>query len=243
MSREAENLPEFRMERQLPSCDVDKSLLAEIERYIRSHVPHLLSVDPEAFASRLHLSVSDGFGTETIDSISDYMPSLFPDSILSTVYELIWLEDSEMYLRIQFHRSRNQANMYIKCRSERPRETAVSIHDAVFRLVKARRNRNWLFHSELLAGFLAPVLLVNALIVGAVLVARGWTLSGSALLFGALWLVLYMLLGVKAHPYCAFDCTGVREAKRLWNWAAGGFAGFLIFAVILGSWFDVIAPW
>jgi hypothetical protein len=229
---------EFELRKPIGSCHVSLQLLQQLEDYLlREALRHIKGrASPrDEVPRRLTVSLVDNLGTEELDSIRDYHPSLLPDST-STITLRILDYPVSFHVSITFHREPRSSAIYIKTTGDGAREVALSLFEGIRRLIDPHTTLNYVFHPS-------PWLEL-------VYFMLGWSPLYLVFLF---WFPLlrdyppgvYPLLGLFAvlqisfraaprlKPFTSFE-SKVDNLKRKWSdWFVFGLAAFLLFGTVL----------
>jgi hypothetical protein len=99
----------FELEKLIPSSNVSKELIGQLEDYIVEQAAQVTTIDREKVAEKCSVTLNDNFGVEEIKSIKLYAPSLFPDSTSHLCLSLwIYQTETEKPLKITIRFNRNK---------------------------------------------------------------------------------------------------------------------------------------
>jgi hypothetical protein len=210
------NPSKFEMEKQLPSCDLSKRVLSELQEWFTSRGAELTG--PWTRPPEFRIILADSDGTETLSDINLYPPDSLPDRTkMVTVKYDRWSDvetGSQLELALRFSPHRNLSKLAITVTNKRgSREVAAGLVAGVLTILSTRQNRNSRWHIRW--RYLTPLYLLGALAdAGLILV---WMKSGVK---GPPWIilalavfatimfsipVLVLVVGSLFKPYTAFD--------------------------------------
>ena len=235
----------FELEKLMPSCDVSKELISQLEDYIIEQASQNSMVDRKKVADNYSVTLDDNFGVEEISSIKNYIPSAFPDST-SQISMSLWIYQREtekpLKITIRFNRDKIYCKMSIGYTSDNAREIVLGLYEGIKRLIDPHRNSNRLFHPHpILKGALFGVIWIPLMLIVQFLNNND---TPSALLsLGGFCLLLLYFVGGKLKPYISFDSRSSQRNRRLTNWFFYGLLGFLMFGTVAVAFRKMLMGW
>ena len=230
-------MPEFSLERRIPSCLVTKGLLTAIETYVHVEMHQKLG---EILGDKITylISIKEKIGTETLNSVSEYSPNTFSDG--TKEIEIRWRNGYEVSCQLDIAIDFDggsflpMSKLKVECSAPTARETAIGVGEAILRLVESHRTYNWIFNPSEYpiishpSGFLALLFLF----FGSVTIFSDRE-HGLYLLLGAVLLGWVAVSGILFRPRVSFDTRRQRLLDRLWVYFSLGTFGFVFFGTLL----------
>jgi len=220
----------YKLTKKLPTVDVDKSLLKNIETYLLTGIPKLISVSEEEIRGKYYTIIKENSGEFSLGLIENYENDLFPDNTESiSVGFRIW--DNQKKLDVDI-RIRFSEKMYSKIDIEitdiNPKEIAVGISTKLEDIIHQKKNLNFFFHPSLfieislgLLGYIIPA-------TSAFVFKYNYKIAIGLLIFGVL-IASYFWLFKKLKPYSSFNTNRQNMNDKLANYLLLGILSFLIF--------------
>ena len=236
----------YYIERQIPSCNIDKVLLKYIEEYLIETLPRFLGLNSEIntnesknYKHSVKITFIDKYGQETFSSIDSYKyPSLSNEleSVLIT-YRLSDLNTAlEADVRIKFSKIRAGSEIKISVNATNAREKADGVYQGLNHIFLQNRNSNYLLHPtstvSTIFGSIFSLILTIPFFISAPskLVLYRWI--GLLSTYIAFLCIYYWLFRI-FKPYVAFDTKAQKEKDKWFNWFILGVATFVLFGTIL----------
>jgi hypothetical protein len=217
----------FSLEQKIPSCNVSKDFIKQIEEYLLKEVPELVQLPPDSFKDKYYVSLGDKYGTETLTSISEYRPATFADSI-----EYLTLSTgaaTPLEVKIRFTTEPRRSRIEISYQAPQAREVVMGVYEGLRKLLEPHRNMHFFFHPNMI---IQPFLVI-LLFASTVFPVGFWKESWSTLCAGVALLIVTYSVAHWFKPYVAFE-TRVNRIKAKWaDWFVGGLATFIVFGTIL----------
>lgn len=225
----------FSLKRDLTSYEVNPELLKRIETYLFTKVPALTNIEfkptePSSYHS-FFIEITDAMGTEKLNSINDYFPSLFTDSTNEISVSLS--ADHELSIHIKFNKEEIFSYIRIDSSVNNAKETALAIYDGIISILDPFKTMNKYYYPP---PFIEGVIsIVPYLLFGAATTLFLMQLYGKGIMALSLALVVfyYDSIGKRINPYTVFDSNKSRNLKRWSSWFLYGFFGFIIFNLAL----------
>ena len=225
-------MSEYSAKEALPSCDVEKDLLADIEGYILRKASEISSNGGDIIRKRYYFSVEEERGTETLDSTSEYRLSHFPDDTKSIILDLDLLASKcHLSIRLSFNVERHFSYMKVRCDGDSAREIVLGLTAGLHNIIKPYVNRNAMFHlSPGIEGFIFGTMITISV------VALVFLLKGS-LEIGIVGLAItimssYFLYLKRLKPFSVFSTRRNANLHKWHIWLFWGAVGFVVFSVI-----------
>ncbi|HXO43356.1 MAG TPA: hypothetical protein VN999_18040 [Thermoanaerobaculia bacterium] len=234
------------MEKQLPSCDLSKRVLSELQEWLTSRGAELTG--PWTRPPEFRIILEDGDGTETLSDINLYPPDSLPDRTkMVTVKYDRWSDietGSQLELALRFSPHQSRSKLAITVTNKRgSREVAAGLVAGVLTILSTRQNRNSRWHIRW--RFLIPLYLLGALADAGFFL--GWVKSAAKgpppwiLALGAFASIMFGIPGIVLvvaglfKPYTAFDSAQTRARNERWKWVVRGFWAFVLFGTVLAA--------
>ena len=230
----------YSIDHRLPSCAVNKDLLADIETYV---LQKWSSLNEDKGACSFVFSITDSVGSEDMGSVKDYRFHLLPDDVKEATLEV--KGDPYPTIRVSFRTVSIGSDVKIVVNDQNARELARGILTGILDIVGPFKTRNHIFDPNnpfLLISFL--LLTTAAAWVGISLAQRLFTganentrqIAGITGLLGPV--ALCMCLGVimfRLRPYTTFEARLNQKRATTWNLLFYGVLTSLIAAVIIAT--------
>ena len=230
-------MPKFNFNRRVPSCHVNKELLSEIESYIKVGLEKKIGMTQDD-EIRYKVSIEDNIGIETLESIKEYVPPMFPDGTKSirVSWNNGYKTESRLEIAIYFDKEYYVSKVEVDSDARNAKEMAVGTGDGILRILDSHRTFNWIFNPFSLP-FLNPIIFFGmafCISAGAARIVsqqKGLYFLAFAALAG--W---YLLSSKYFRPFISFDSRRQLFLGKLWSYFSIGTIGFIIF----GSLFPTI---
>ena len=226
--------PSFSHEQPLPSLRVTKEFLASIERYLLKWVVDASLASEDEAPKLLSIEIEDGYGSETVTSISQVTGSRFADStsrvqfILATAYNG---NGTNLRVRLSFSSEKNLSTLTIKATTPNAKELSLGLKDALLRILEPQKTWHRIVHpsSKICHFLLALSLCISVLLFQANIKEPYWFL-----LFGfQILLSVYLFVMGSLRKYTIFDSKASERADKIWGniwaWCIGGVATVVVF--------------
>lgn len=228
-------MPAFALEKKLGSLAVTKDLLKQVEDYVLRQVPIATGLPLEKLQTSIKWSITDSFGTETLNSFTEYAPALFPNSTSEIAFNLhVYHPAKEAKVTLTIvkvllsDREWSANAISINFEGANAREGVVGVYEGLNRLIEPFRTRNWIYH---LGGGVDIAIGCAALVGGLIFFrsspAHAWYLLGAGAIILVWWLVGRM------HPMTTFETRNSKSREKWADWAVKAFATFLVSGVVL----------
>lgn len=226
--------PSFTYEHPLPSLRVTKDFLASLEQYLLKRVVDSALVSTEEAQASLVIKVNDSFGSEKLNSISQFDASRFSDSTTQIEIELgspYRRDGMRLKIRLNFARGRLFSTVAISATTPNARDFVLGLKDGIMRVVDPQRTWHWVCHpnAQGWGAFIG---------IGAILGVSLFRLDAKDILYpfslGAFAFVfLYLSQLSSLRPYTVFDSRASERSDKIWSWLIGGLGTFLLFGTLL----------
>ena len=147
------NETSFSLNKKLPSCDVDQSMIKRLED-LAEVIPILRDESTHSATAKMEISIAGRDEEEKLATIALFRRSYFDNDTrrVTITAGSPW----KNRVRIQFDRDPLYSTIDIQCQSPNARSDAKQIYDNVMDIVKDHRNRN---------GFLNPSMPLMQLVI------------------------------------------------------------------------------
>jgi len=234
----------FSSETRLPSCIVTKELIESIENYLRTKFFALAACDEDKqlLEEAITVSITDSFGTECLNSISEFSPPRFGDDttrLCIAIRRPYRSSFAAFEVDVQFDASRTFSRAKADCEGSNSREFVTGLLQGIQNCVATTKTKNWLFHLPPGAegGLWGLVLLSPAFAMSIFKASSPLTYIP---LFATLTLFAYLLGAKRLRPYATFDSNLADRRDTFWNWFVGGFLSFIVFSSVLAKFRDAL---
>ena len=220
-------MPVFSLNRPLTSCQIDKTVLLELQEYLEH------TFDPGDRASppaEFRVSIEDSFGTEYLTSVQELRASGFSDSTKSV--QVAIRNHSGKGVSVTFANDALLSRITMDTEGPNARETALGLYEGVIRILEPKRTSASLFYPP---PFVEGVLVGSMpLLVGtAVVFMVTGKMVEQVVSFIIILIVFVSFAGKKLNPYAAFANRQNERLQHWWGWFVGGTATFVVFGTLL----------
>ena len=227
-------MPGFELNRRIPSCFVDRSLIESLEEYLREKTASRRAASAEHDDDWMWIEITHHGGRQALRSMSELARRSFVDGTHEIA--IICQLPAGLDVRLQFSAHRQESFVRVRSRDDEAREFLTEVVADVQRIVAARRTWNSWFCPDIgLSG------LVDGLAVGVVMFAVYAFTAGSKVPRWAIWTALllpaYRFIGI-LKPYSAFETPEARTLRTLGNLLTAGIGG-LVLVTAIGAYFDI----
>lgn len=204
----------FNLHRNLPSCSVKKPMLENLEKYLRSEVPKILSLDDNDKVV-ITIVIKDDFGTTRIVSIDEYRLEKFSAKTKSIAMRL-YCSRSRSEITIRFPHDDN-AFADVDVYGDSCREKAIGIYNGIQDIVSDYKNYHYIINK------VAPILLVAVPMgsrLGYLLAKNKVTIadvSGIFIIIILFTFIVYQLTN-KIYPKVEFDTNSSIKLRTVVHW-------------------------
>lgn len=142
-------MSDFKLEKRLPSCNVNKDLLKELEAYLFARAKALAGEDVFEDGSLFSIRIHDDLGVETLSSVDAIPGGQFLDSTTQVRIELDLRYGKKSFpleVDIKFTKDRSLSNLNIFYSGTDARSVVAGLHDGIMRLLLSSKNNNSYFN-------------------------------------------------------------------------------------------------
>lgn len=228
--------PSFSHEQPLPSLRVTKEFLVSLERYLVKWVVDASLASEDEAPKLLSIEIEDGYGSETVTSISQVTGSRFADStsriqfILATAYNG---NGTNLRVRLSFSSKKIFSTLTIKATTPNAKELSLGLKDALLRILEPQRTWHWILHPSL---NIWAALLTLSFCISFLSIQANIKEPYSSLLFGfQIFIFVYLFVLRAFRKYTIFDSRASERADKIWVWFISGVATLVLFGTL--------APW
>lgn len=234
----------FSSEIKIPSCIVTKALIESIEKYLRTKFLALAVTDEDKqlLEEAISISITDSFGTERLNSISEFSLPRFSDDTtrLCIGIRRPYRSSFDAFeVDVQFDVSRTFTRAKADYEGSNSREFVTGLLQGSQNCVATTKTKNWLFNlppgPE--GGLWGLTLFSPAFAISIFEASSPLTYIP---LFAALTLFAYLFGAKRLRPYTTFDSNLADRRDKFWNWFVGGFLSFIVFSTVLARFRDVL---
>jgi hypothetical protein len=212
--------PSYSIDAKLPSVDVTKEFLQDLERYILAKAQEHSSRDPGETQSDYTVELQDSLGENVFSSISDFEVANYPNDTKQVEFAYRSWRDSRFSLSIRL--SLDGARIRCSISKVGAREALQGIHAEVLRLFNQYRNHNWIYHIHWLNWSVGPALGIT----WTILLTRYWIYE-----LALATLAVAFLASILWKPFCVFP-TRQNASRQYWHrWFIGAILTFFLFTV------------
>jgi len=229
-------MPSCRIEKKLPTCDVDIKLLALVQNNYKSICKQYLNIDMEAVKpGGYSIRIVDDFGVETFSSVEEIPYESFSDGVNRIDVDLSAYSSSlSAHLKIEtcFSSDRLFSKTLISFSGEHARSSVVAIHDKIIQVVSTKQNNNYLYNPTNFAGSIIFAISLFPMWLGLPI----YKLGPRFFMIGFFTMLItwgYLYYGKRLKPYCCFDSPSADRRAKLADWLVKGGIGFLLFSTLM----------
>lgn len=126
----------YSVEKQIPSCHVDKNLLEKVQNYFKKAAE-------ENNISGIVIKISDSAGTEELPDIKNFASDYFPNDIQNISIDC---GNYNSMLFISFSRKKDNSKLKLSIMGDQARDKAIRIDTDTMRMLNDYKNRNYIFY-------------------------------------------------------------------------------------------------
>lgn len=214
----------YSFEASLPSVDVTKDLLLDLENYLFGKGKELRGVNEEDGKETYGIIVSDQYGHLEFRRFSDYKYATYPNDTRRIV--LRWYNQGDLDIRITLSREDATFKMYLKM--DGARDAVHGAYEGIKRILEQYKNFNQLF-------FRRGIALLIALVfpIALIMLIDAYKKFESSQMLALATIVCFTGYFVSRwfKPYCVFPTRRNEQLQYWYKWFISGVVGFLIFTV------------
>lgn len=226
----------FELESSIPSCNVTKDMIIQLEDYLTKEIPNILNIPKETILNSYRISINDKIGIEKLKSINDFSFSMFDNSTTKIV---INISNINFYLRIAFAKDRNYSDFKIELEDVNARESTISISKGIERIINTQKNYNYLFYPPMILDFvLSYAVIIASILFLSNLISPAKNADTSEFLLSPVFVsiltisIYYYPISRLLHPFITFDSNKYASLVKYRDWFYKGSLGFIIFGTI-----------
>ncbi len=225
----------YSLSKTLPSCNVDKILLEELEQYIQQKVQNLADPDNKDEVS-YELHIKDSIGLEQFNSINEYNKTYFPNDTegITIGCRSLYTKNNHQVIKIRFATRKFASEINVSLVGNSAREIALSLSDEILRIIEPYKTKNYLFNPNGIHGLavFAVTCLCASFLSGNELLSEPYKKFAQAVVFVAMicgfsWFILLFF-----KPYCTFKTALNEKRETKVKWIVTGIIGFILFTVV-----------
>lgn len=225
-----------RIEKKIPTCDVDLKLLELLQNLYRSLCEQYLNIDIATIQTGgFSIRLVDDFANETFSSVGELPYEIFSDGInrINVDLEAHSFTPSN-YLKIETCLSKDRLFSEIKIyySGNDARSVVIVIHDKIIQALSTKKNNNYLYNPTNSVGSLVFAISLYPLWLAVPLSKAGLKYFITSFFIMILsWCYLYF--GKRLKPYCRFDTPFADRRDKLADWLVKGAFGFVLFTSLM----------
>jgi len=229
----------FELRKTPPSVRVTKVMLADIEQYIITQGVEISELEKMDIKRKFYIEIIDGFGTESLASVSDINASRFSDSVSCIELRLHLLDQGSLRVFIGFTKDRQSSWIQIKYSGQRARETVMGLYGGILHILNGRKTWAGIFHLPNLFEYSIPVFLLSLLFAMASMFSgeKDYHYTYAYVVVLALFVMYFVCRRMKG--FTTFDSRQQRINDGILNWLLSGFLGLVVF----GYFFPALWGW
>jgi hypothetical protein len=230
-------MEEFTSEVTLTSCIVTKVLVDSIEQLLLNRFNALAQNDEELklLKENISVSITDSYGTQTLNSISDFPLPRFSDDTkqisisISSPYRSSF---KSFKVEVQFNTQKMFTKTRISFTGTNSRQFVTGLLDDIKRHVALNKTSHWLFHfPPTFEGMVWGLALIFPLII--VITFNPVVPESYLSLLIPLIAVIYLYGLNRIFPYTTFDSNIADKRKSKFQWILGLIVSAVIIPLIL----------
>jgi hypothetical protein len=221
-SAKAAEMPKYSVEKQIPSCHVDKNLLIGIENYFKK-------IAEEYKMSGFIIKILDSNGTEELPNIENFNSDYFPNDVRNIS---INSGNYNAKLSIIFDRKKEKSKLEISIMGDQAREKASSISAEIMRMLDDYKTKNYIFHAISPGDSIFLTVMPTAVVLAITLLILKNMIQTFALVLGIILLmeITYAIFSY-LNTYTTFKTKNYESYMGWKNWLTFAFIEFLLFGV------------
>lgn len=226
----------YSFEKTIPSCNVEKKLLQELEYYVLGKVQEIYGED---ITKDYKFIVKDFFGEMELKNVDDFKLSYFPDDTKAQEIIFLNLSPTFFYVSIRFGMHAYNSYLKIELQDEKAHEKVKAMYSELIDIFKGYKNNNFIFHLHDSNNFFVSSLfglfayfLFCLLIGGTLFLKMGQAKVGIfSICFSSL--LPFYIISARLKPYSVFSTRINSTFSRWYNWFFTGFLAFIVFNITL----------
>ena len=218
----ANERPKYSVEKQIPSCHVDKNLLIRLEEYIKK-------IGQDKGYSGFTIKLIDSNGTEELPSMENFTSEYFPNDIRKIS---ISCGNYQPKMSMNFDRKKDRSTLELSIIGDQARENASRISAEITRILEDYKTRNYIFHLIPIE----PLIFITIMGFGfaSLLVSRSFGLTFVTI--GGIVLIMEIIYKIFSifNTYTTFKTKRYESYVGWKNWLTFAFIEFVLFSAIGG---------
>jgi hypothetical protein len=217
----------YKTERNLPSCQVDKKLLMDLERYLHRKISYLEEITSEK-EWKYSIEIGDTYGKENLSSIEQFNLTYFPEDVTRIAISVHTYLRSEILIWFSLYRS--TSTLEISLNSENSRQNVEGIAAEILQIMSTYKTSNSFFHPPKWAESIL-ISLFSFLFLGALLLFFINQYQISLILISMFFMLGIYFVFQRIKPYNIFDTKKNQRREKWSNWLIFSVLEFIIFAI------------
>jgi len=225
--------------KKLPSLDIDKKLLKNIEDYIFNEIPQLIDISESDLRKNYLTRITDAVGELSFGSIETYNNDLFPettDKILVRVWCNNREKNSEISLQINFSKDGYGSRIELEVTATNPKEISAGITLKLEEIINQKRNLNYWFHPPI---YFYPIFLPILVLIQLPQfygVRIDYKIKNYEFLLDFV-VICYFTIFSKWKPKMAFDTLVQKRNNQIANFILLGLISCIFFDILFTDYF------
>ena len=224
-------MKEFYINKKLPSIKIDKQLIERLENYIINDVSEIIGIEKEIIKKEYVLQITDSFGIEEYESISEFPMSIFQDGTEQITLEYsIYGNPVLAILNVSFSKKDYFTTIKIRLKTNNPREKAQGIFNGILDRINPYKTYNSFFHNQILGGIIWGLSLLTIYFVFGLFMDKEY-------LWGVYLTVVIILTnylinnGKSFKPYSEFITSKQLRINKIFSFFIWGTISYLVFGL------------
>lgn len=222
----------YKLEKKIPTIDVNVDLLQSIEDYLITTIPNLFDLTSEEIRSVYTTDIKVVNGKFSFGLIKEFNSTMFPDTVQSIVvgFRTNPYTSKPFNIDFQIRFSIEELSSYIEISilDTNPEEKAHGILNNIESIINKKKNLNYLFHPSILVKSILAALAYGIPVMSTVIFKDREKPIFASILLG-LMIGAYLSLFKHWKPYVAFDTNKQKLNNSIANYILLGILTFVIF--------------
>lgn len=227
-------MSDYRLEKEVISCEVTKELLTNIEEYLIKKISSIFGVTEDGVRKNYTIAISDEYGIESINSISEYNLPKFDDSVTEIILHISIQEKSKLFrINIKFSKLRTLSKITISYNDNNSKEVVIGLYEGIKKIINTKKTINKIFNPSEKANFILLGILIGSISLFYTYIAKNNVLLSLIYLGISMPIIIYMTILKKIFPYILFETNQSNKKKKVIEWFVFGLFTFIIFGTLL----------
>ncbi len=219
----------------IPSCNVTKPLLEDLEGYIVRKAGDITGQEPDELKRHYGIVIQDSRGEEGLNSMSEYRRNQFPDDIRRVRLGFASYGEPSVRIWVSFGLDKASSEVGVQITAPNAKELALVVIGEIGYILKEYRNVNFIFSDRY--EYLSICVLSGTFVYGFMSAINLLFKQRVPDLFDAAFYLLFLASFIyfvlrRFNRYSMFDTRKNGSATKTIRWILSGVGGVLVFGVL-----------